>query len=355
MSRKAEYRRYLKSPEWAVVRNHALARDDGLCAFCGELAAQVHHVQYPKQFGHEHPHSTVAICEKCHKTAHGIPTMKPLTNVEKLHALAPGGLRLNYLLSEGRVYASAASWRRALGVPSFEKGWFDARLAGLAIFKRNSGDELERSYDGVAVYRWRVVVQALRNFSFAYMTHGFKLRPLEERRELEQFHEKFERLVEWGDDLQEHAIASALRSRQQGLTPGAVATVSEVRLATVIAQAVAPRLNALDHSQTRQDVVIAEIKEAVPALQPHDDFITAKQAIAEKGLDPTVMPLHPRSSENLSGLVGQMLTERGAAKGAPQIARIDGTSRATAMNTYRRGDIYSVLEEIMRTKQEALF
>lgn len=353
MSRRSEYRRYLKSPEWGSVRSTALARSSGLCEFCGDLAAHVHHVRYPKQFGQEHPNSIVAVCDQCHKKSHGIQKMKPLTNVEMMRSFAPDGDRLNYLLSEGRVYASAPSWRRALGVPSSMNGWFDSRLTVLSLLKRNSGEEMERSYNGTPVYRWRVVVQALRNFSFGFLTHGFKNMPLEERYEREKFHEKYERLVDWGDDLQERAMASALKPRQQA-RPEHIASISETRLVSVVAQAVTPRLDALDRRQERQDVVINEIKEAVPALQPEDEFITVKRAIAEKGLDATVMPLHPDSKETLSGLAGQMLVSRGAAKGVPEIARLDGSSRAVPMNTYRRGDIYAVLDEIMRSKPRGL-
>lgn len=355
MSRKNEYRRYLKSPEWQDIRTHALLRGDGLCEFCGDLAAHVHHVRYPKQFGTEHPDSTVAVCDKCHKTAHGIQKMKPLTNVEYMHAFAPDALRLNYLLSEGRVYASAASWRRALGVPPSMTAWFDARLSVLAMLKRNSQEELQRTHEGVPVYRWRAVVQALRNFSFAFMTHGFKNRPVEERREKEHFHGKYERLVEWGDDLQEQAMANALRGRQlPGTATSTPVTTTESRLAAVVANAVAPRLLKQEKRQARQDVIIQEIKDAVPALQPERDFITVKRAIAEKGLDASIMPLHPRSNETLSGLAGQMLVGKNAERGPAEIARVDGSSRSVAMNTYRRGAVYEVLDQIMRNRPQGL-
>ncbi len=79
-----------------------------------------------------------------------------------------------------------------------------------------------------------------------------------------------------------------------------------------------------------------------------------RQAIQEQGLDPTVMPLHPRSRENLSGLAGQILKSRSAEQGEMIAARLDGGAIATTMNTYRRGVIYSVIDEIMRNKQGSL-
>ena len=356
MSRGAEYRRYLNSPEWRTVRSPALIRSSGACEFCGDLAAQVHHVQYPKKFGQEHPHSLLAVCKRCHKKSHGIPEMKELTNAERLHDIAPEGARLRYLLSEGRVYASAASWQRALGVPDSEKAWFASRLSVLSMFKRNSGEEMECVYEGKPVYRWRVVMQALRNFNVAFLTHGFKARPLEERRELEKFHAKYERLVDWGDDLQERAIAAALRaSKKVPAKAEPVAAISENRLAAVVAQAVAPRFDAQERREQRQDIMIKEVRDAVPALQAGDKFITVKQAIAERGFDASLVPLHPKSNETLSGLAGQMLVSKGVTKGTPEVARLDGSARAMAVNTYRRADIYSVLDEIIRSKPESLF
>lgn len=122
----------------------------------------------------------------------------------------------------------------------------------------------------------------------------------------------------------------------------------------MIRQAVAPRLHEHDGKLKEHDAIIEEIKEAVPTLRNPKDFIPVRQAIQEQGLDPTVMPLHPRSRENLSGLAGQMLKSRSAEQGETIVARLDGGSVATTMNTYRRGVIYSVIDEIMKNKQGSL-
>jgi hypothetical protein len=354
MTRRLEYRQYLKSTEWQDKRSVALMRTSGACQYCGDLAQHVHHVRYPKMFGDEHPDSLIPVCGRCHKTSHGIQEMKPLTNVKMMREFAPEGGHFGYLVSEGRVYASAKSWRRALQVPESLTAWFDARLSVNALYKKgSSGDEMQRSYDAVPVYRWRVVAMSLRNFDHQFQNHGFKSRSVQERIEREKFHERYERLVEWGDDLQERAMVSALRKRQAPDAPANTA-ISEARLVAVVSQAVAPRFEAQERREQRQDVMIREVKEAVPALQPGDVFITVKRAIAEKGLDATIMPLHPKSNETLSGLAGQMLVARGAAKGTPEVARLDGTTRATAVNTYKRADIYAVLDDIMRSKPQPL-
>ena len=119
-------------------------------------------------------------------------------------------------------------------------------------------------------------------------------------------------------------------------------------------EVIAPRLRSHDDKLHGHDLVIADLKEAVPTLRDQDEFITVKQAINEQGLDPTLMPLHPQSHENLSGLTGRMLKDTIAEQGSSVIARIDGQSRSTEMNTYRRRNIYAVLSQITRNKQHGL-
>ncbi|MBK6678037.1 MAG: hypothetical protein IPG52_14910 [Rhodocyclaceae bacterium] len=279
---------------------------------------------------------------------------KELTKVEKFSEISPTGARLNYLLSdEGRVYASAKSWSRALHVPDFLIRNFEGGLARMAILRKDAaGGALEMVYDGTPVYRWHAVAAQLRSFDREFGNTGYKSRPSEERRQLEQFHENYERLLNWGYDLQERAIAASLNAR--ATVPASSPAVTQDALVEAIRQAVAPRLHAHDGKLKEHDVLIEEIKGAVPALRDPDEFIPVRQAIQEQGLDPTVMPLHPRSRENLSGLAGQILKSRSAEQGGTIVARLDGTAMAAPMNTYRRGAIYRVLGEIMSNGQQAL-
>lgn len=353
--RRQEYLKYLNSKEWSEVRNIALDRTRGHCQFCGDFATNVHHVQYPKQFGEEHPNSTIPVCKRCHDTAHGVLMMtKKLTSVERLSELSPAGVKLNYLLSdEGRVYASAKSWTRALHVPDPMVKWFETGLARIAMLKKDSaGGALEMIYADTAVYRWHAVAEQLRAFDREFANTGYRSRPAEERRQLEKFHENYERLTSWGYDLQERAIAASLNARTIP-APGSTAVTQEA-LIEAIKQAIAPRLHAHDGKLQEHDILIEEIKSAVPALRDQEEFISVKQAIQEQGLDPTVMPLHPHSRENLSGLVGNLLKTRSAEQGPAVVARIDGTSASASMNTYRRRAIFAVLDEIMNNKQGSL-
>ena len=209
------------------------------------------------------------------------------------------------------------------------------------------------TYRGVAVYRWHAVAAQLRYFDKEFSNTGYKSRPPGERRQLEEFHENYERLTNWGYDLQERAIAAMLNTRN-ATPPVQETSVSRDALVEVIRQAVAPRLHEHDGKLKEHDAVLNEIKGAVPALRDPQEFIPVRQAIQEQGLDPTVMPLHPRSRENLSGLAGQILKSRSAEQGEMIAARLDGGAIATTMNTYRRGIIYSVIDEITRNKQGSL-
>lgn len=350
MKRKDEYRQYLQSSDWSLQRDFALDRTSGFCQFCGEVATQVHHVKYPKRFGEEHPHSLIPVCERCHNISHGVQEMKQLTDVTQMTDLSPSGERLRYLLSGARVYASAKSWARALRVPESMMKWFETGLARIAILKKDSaGGELEMSYLNTPVYRWHAVAEQLRAFDREWNKTQYKSRPKQEQRELEQFYKNYDRLVSWGYDLQERALSSALNPTASTTTP-----ITQETLIETMKEVVAPRLRDHDDKLREHDVVIAELVEAVPTLRDHNEFITIKQGISEKGFDSTMMPLYPRSRENLSGLAGQLLKDRNAEQGGRVIARVDGQSHSTEMNTYKRCEIYAILDEIMRNKQQGL-
>jgi hypothetical protein len=350
MTRKAEYQRYLYSPEWRDQRDLALARTSGFCQFCGAFAVHVHHARYPKQFGHEHPNSLIPVCDQCHKTAHGIQNMKTLISPKETSEITPIGSRLNFVLDGPRVYASAKSWARALQIPEIMMPWFEKSLPIHAKLKQTDGD-LELTYKNVLVYRWHAIAETLRAFDHQYAAGKFgDIVTPTRKRVYAEFHANYEKLVRWGYDLQERALASAINAQK----PVAQAPSTQDQLVSALKQAVAPRLHAHDEKLREHDIKITEIQEAVPAMKDPQEFIPVKQAITEKGLDATIMPLHPNSNETLSGVAGQMLAAKGAQKGASVISRLDGQSMAVAMNTYRRGVIYVVLDEIMRNKPQGL-
>lgn len=347
MSKTDEYRKYLKSGAWQEKRAHALDRTDGFCQFCGEPAENVHHVQYPKQLGTEHPNSLIPVCKRCHEISHGIQQMQVIASATIFSELTPNNSKLNYIVSGSRIYASARSWERALQIPKSLSTWFHSGLSRTAMLRKNfSGGALEAVYQDTPVYRWHAVAELLRAFDRNWYQHGYKSRPKPEQREIDLFHQNYEHLVAWGYDLQERALSNLVLNSANPAEP-----VSQEVLVDAINHAIAPRLQDHDNHLREHDVVISEIKEAMPSMRDDGEFITVRQAILEKGLDSTSMPLYPKSRDNLSGLTGQLLKEKAAEQGQPVVARIDGHSLETSMNTYRRMDIYQVLEVILKNSQ----
>lgn len=350
MSRRDEYRKFLNSIDWSEKRAVALDRTSGFCEYCGEVASQVHHTKYPKKFGDEHPSNLVAVCKRCHDLSHGIREMEKITEATRMSDLAPNGISLKYILTGGRVYASAKSWSRALQVPSNLVVWFETGLARTALLKSETmGSALEMEYLGTAVYRWHAVAEQLRAFDRKWYQDQFKNRPKLEQEQIKKFHSNYERLVSWGYDLQERALNSLINPISSADSP-----VTQDTLLAAIKEAVAPRLRQHDDKIQEHDIIISEIQNAIPILRSSEEFITVKQAINEQGLDSTSMPYYPRSKENLAGITGQILIKKNAETGDPVASRVDGQSLSIEVNTYRRCDIYEVLKEINSIQQPRL-
>lgn len=68
----ADYISYLKSEKWRALRKAAYRRAIGKCEFCGSLAANIHHVRYPKNYSEDSVENLVAVCKRCHDLGHGI-------------------------------------------------------------------------------------------------------------------------------------------------------------------------------------------------------------------------------------------------------------------------------------------
>ena len=55
-----------------AIRAAVVAREDGLCAICGQVGTDVHHRQRRAVGGHE-LWNCVLVCRRCHNYAHGNP------------------------------------------------------------------------------------------------------------------------------------------------------------------------------------------------------------------------------------------------------------------------------------------
>lgn len=69
---KREYHDYLKTPEWAEIRQSVLEREKHLCQGCRRSkATQAHHTTY-QNVGSEFIFELVALCRPCHERYHQV-------------------------------------------------------------------------------------------------------------------------------------------------------------------------------------------------------------------------------------------------------------------------------------------
>lgn len=275
--------------------------------------------------------------------------LKVIQEARILTEYIPNGGKLKYLVAGARVYASARSWERGLQVPRSLSAWFLNGLPRVALLKRaNGGGELECIFRDVAVYRWHAVADLLRAFDRKWYRDEYKGAERGEREALARFHANYEHLIAWGYDLQERALGHALAVTSPGDGP-----VTQEQLADVLGRAARPRPAPEPVSQ--RDLVISEIKQSLPVFRDGQEMITIRQAVAEQGLDPTLMPRYPASQETLTALAGRLLRERRAERGPVVVSRPDGQTTPKQTNTWRRQDIYEVLKELLTRRQLSLF
>jgi len=65
---KADYSKYLETPEWARIRLQIIYRDKR-CVACGQKGFEVHHIHY-HTLGRETGEELVFICQPCHQHEH---------------------------------------------------------------------------------------------------------------------------------------------------------------------------------------------------------------------------------------------------------------------------------------------
>jgi len=65
-----EYKDYLKSDRWKILREEALNRDNYKCKKCGKAAEEVHHTRYDHKGTPWEIHTIISLCKDCHKSEH---------------------------------------------------------------------------------------------------------------------------------------------------------------------------------------------------------------------------------------------------------------------------------------------
>lgn len=77
MTERFNYKRYLASREWALLREQVRERSEGNCERCliNEMT-QVNHLTY-ERIGHEHLEDLQAVCRPCHEYMSGLRHIDP--------------------------------------------------------------------------------------------------------------------------------------------------------------------------------------------------------------------------------------------------------------------------------------
>jgi hypothetical protein len=342
MTRRSEYYVYLDSDAWKEKRAAVMRRANGTCEHCGELAVSVHHVKYPKSLGTEPLSDLVATCQRCHDLNHGKRDMQLLSHAKQIERTSASGLSFRCLDVNGKVFATSKSWARALGWPDSDMAHFDVLLENACRLNPTWCG----NYQGQSVYRWHPVDDSLIVFSSEYEKHGFKKRTLLETAQFDNLYSNFRAIRNWGRDLQEAAISGSVAAGT-AISP----TASPTELIALALQQLAPQVQSHEVKLIEHDEQIASLQRSRPIERDPMGWVTVKAAIAELGLDASVLPI-PGLKWNLAQVAGQRLVECGSELGTPVSARLDASSRVFPVNTYRRTAVYDVLLALVKASTE---
>ena len=101
--RASNYRKYLASREWAVLKEKVRVRSGGICERCFMAPhVQTHHVTY-ERMGHERLEDLEGVCEDCHEYLSGRSGFDPSRLEHHIaKAMREGKGTLGQLLEENR-------------------------------------------------------------------------------------------------------------------------------------------------------------------------------------------------------------------------------------------------------------
>lgn len=72
------YAEWLKTEQWAVLREMALERDGRMCVDCdAKQRLQVHHWRYPERVEDTTLEDLITLCRFCHRIEHGLSVLFP--------------------------------------------------------------------------------------------------------------------------------------------------------------------------------------------------------------------------------------------------------------------------------------
>lgn len=74
------YEDFLKTPDWAILRQTVLIRENNRCEHCGREATEVHHKTYKHGWLCPDKYLT-AICRDCHQSIHDAETAREVDRI----------------------------------------------------------------------------------------------------------------------------------------------------------------------------------------------------------------------------------------------------------------------------------
>jgi hypothetical protein len=338
------YRQHLASPEWKEIRRQAVERSLGLCELCKAAGSETHHIQYPKGYANDNAGNVLHICSACHRRLHGMSqliTDRQLVGIE-VSTFKKRSARL--WVDERRwVWASWSVWAKHLVIPRP----MEERVLGAAV---RAARELERrrgqpfllpNPDNEQWLRWHAMRAALQIWFDAMRrkippgsTFGIEhARLTHDERTL---YDNYVAICDWGDDLQEQALAGALTAVPSNALPAPTQTSDRLQQAMVllVGEQFAIREQVGDHEQR------IALVEAVVVRDPAE-FITTKKFVAEMVLDTTDMV--PGTRLNPQAWLGMQMKNGGHEEGPPKKQRLEGTGRVIEAKTWRRSDLVAAL------------
>jgi hypothetical protein len=345
MTRRDEYRAYLASPAWAELREAILQRARGVCELCHAVpATQVHHVRYPKRFSDDHPDNLLAVCDRCHQLNHGIRG-----DVMNLPATIDSYETVTFTF-EGRGKTYAFDFALIGDVPCADAMAIEERLYA------------EDSKCGVHNSPWMVSRSSAETPATRSRRGHLETRAIAQLEKSEWCRDPEGRFLitcsglvqilansdsaagqafrkQLGDWMQRRVVEAHRQLKAGTLAPAGLSDLEVLNRVVGV-------LNDHDQAISATRAEVSQIKQTLALDLDPDEFITVRDACAERHKDPTQLP-KPGHGWNLEQHVGQALRKQGAEAGPKRQQRLSDQSVVREANTHRRRDVYAAIAAVL--------
>ena len=339
LDRNAAYYEHLKSERWRQIKHAASKRSEGLCELCSSAASETHHIKYPRGYARDTVENVLHVCSACHRRLHGMNQLVTDRQLAEVRVTTFKDREATVWVDERRwVWAPWDVWSRVLVIPTpLQVRLLASVQAGANEQNREWGEPFELpDPKGNSWFRWHAVDDGLAGWAHRLRdrigkgdaTRTLKTADLNEDERL--LAKNYKAIRKWGRDLQERALSGAVTA--------AAGKPQPLDNATALAQALALVVGVQKDHETRIVVIESKVHRNL------DEFIDAKSFVIEQGISPD--RLVPGTKLVIQSWLGMKLTEVGAEKGPEIQTRIEGTTRVVTVNSYRRRDLQSALDQL---------